>query len=131
MACGLCLFIGQLLLLTWLQFVMQQPVDIRKCLQIACMRILTAMQGQWLVFGGFPVPAEDEMTKMFAFDFSTLSWSLLKLTGTPLQHRMSYLAACHDDSLVVVGGICLSLLLHYTHVNEPCFVICLAVIPAC
>ena len=66
----------------------------------------SAMQGRWLVFGGFPVPAEDEMTKMFAFDFSTLSWSLLDLTGTPLQHRMSYLAACHEDSLVVVGGIC-------------------------
>ena len=91
---------------------------------------LTTMQGQWLVFGGFPVPAEDVMTKMFAFDFSTLSWSLLDLTGTPLQHRMSYLAACHDDSLILVGGTCLSLLLHYTCVNEPCFVICLAVTPA-
>ncbi len=131
MACSLCLFVGQLLLVTWLQCVMQQPVDIR--LHIACMRILTAMQGQWLVFGGFPVPAEDEMTKMFAFDLSTLSWSLLDLTGTPLQHRMSYHAACHNDSLVVVGGIlpCLSLLLHFHSVMDPCnCFFCLAVTPA-
>ena len=60
------------------------------------------MQGQWLVYGGFPL---DDQTDLFVFDFATLSWSMAEVTGKPLlANRQSYTATCHQGAMLIMGG---------------------------
>ena len=46
-----------------------------------------------------------DVEPLYAFDFSTLSWSKVKLTGKPLKQLAAYQATCHQGSLVVMGGV--------------------------
>ena len=71
------------------------------------------LQGQWVMHGGDPAVAGDTL-EMFTFDFSNLSWSQAKLTGSPVQHRISYAATCHQGAMVVMAGEMLPVLLHAT-----------------
>ena len=61
---------------------------------------LICLQGYWLVFGGSgdAEPSED----LHLFDFATFSWSTAQ--QPLLQKPAGYLATCHQDRMVIMGG---------------------------
>ena len=72
------------------------------------------VQGQWLVLCGVTAGGQMLDCLLHTFDFASLSWSIATLVGKPLAWREVYLAACHEGSLVVMGG---QLSQSFTHVR--------------
>ena len=52
------------------------------------------------MFGGYGYA--ESMEDLYEFDFATLSWSTTELA--PLKQSAGYLATCHQDSVVIMGG---------------------------
>ncbi len=57
---------------------------------------------------GGETPLADENvrfnTKLYTFDFATLSWEIGEVGGEALQPRIEYMATCHQGSMVIMGG---------------------------
>ncbi len=62
------------------------------------------MQNQWLVFGRKYASPDQAGSGLASFDFDTLSWRQCETTGDALQRRTGYLATCHDNALLIMGG---------------------------
>ncbi len=62
------------------------------------------MQNKWLVFDGEYAPPNQAGSGLASFDFDTLSWRQCETTGDALQCRTGYLATCHDNALLIMGG---------------------------
>lgn len=62
------------------------------------------MQGQWLVYGG--LWTGEAYNSFHVFDFNKLAWSTPKLAGTEAHARYYHMAACHNNTLVILGGQC-------------------------
>lgn len=62
------------------------------------------MQGQWLVYGG--LWTGEAYNSFHVFDFDKLIWSSPKLAGTEAHARYYHMAACHNNTLVILGGQC-------------------------
>lgn len=60
------------------------------------------MQGQWLLYGG--LWTGEAYNSFHVFDFEKLAWSSPKLAGKVAQARYYHMAACHNNTLVVLGG---------------------------
>lgn len=63
---------------------------------------LLCVQNHWLVYGGQTY--EEDETTLFTFDFQTRLWSTAEVTGKPHKGRNDYLATCHDNAMVILGG---------------------------
>ena len=61
-----------------------------------------ALQGRWLVYGG--LWTGEAYSSFHAFDFEKLAWSNPKLAGTEAHARYYHMAACHNNTLVILGG---------------------------
>ncbi len=63
-------------------------------------------------------------TRLFTFDFATLSWDIAEVGGEALEPRLEYMATCHQGSMVIMGGKALLLsppsdpVLQYNLVNS-------------
>ena len=60
------------------------------------------MQGQWLLYGG--LWTGEAYNTFYVFDFEKLAWSSPKLGGTAACARYYHMAACHNNTLVILGG---------------------------
>lgn len=72
------------------------------------------------------------------FDFDTLSWSQDEITGDALRQRLAYVATCHDNAMVIMGGELLvgfkllkcspveklDMALQSMHIHAPCCMCC-------
>ncbi|KAL0051615.1 hypothetical protein WJX82_010764 [Trebouxia sp. C0006] len=58
------------------------------------------LKNQWLFHTG-----EHSCCGIYIFDFATLSWSKPEVTGKLLRPRSCYLAICHEDSMIMMGGL--------------------------
>lgn len=73
------------------------------------------MQNKWLVFDYGHASPNQAGSGLASFDFDLLSWSQCETTGDALQHRTGYVATCHDNALLIMGGK--PLLAPYLHLN--------------
>lgn len=60
------------------------------------------VQDEWLVHGGYH--GKGDLKNIFAFDFNSLSWSMVDLTGDALHPRGEGMVAYHDGALIGIGG---------------------------
>ncbi|DBB16690.1 TPA: hypothetical protein ACH3X3_014937 [Trebouxia sp. C0006] len=67
------------------------------------------VKGHWMVFGGACDDIEqpdEEHSQLHVFDLKTLSWLKPPLDNAGLGYRTNHMAACHNESLIVLGGMC-------------------------
>jgi hypothetical protein len=60
-----------------------------------------------MVFGGAwddIAQPDEEHCQLHVFDFKTLSWLKPPLENAGLGYRRNHMAACHNESLIVLGG---------------------------
>ena len=69
------------------------------CVWGQCAELKDDLQNQWLFHTG-----EHSCCGIYIFDFATLSWSKPEVTGKPLRPCSCYLATCHEDSTIMMGG---------------------------
>lgn len=60
------------------------------------------MQGQWLLYGG--LWTGKAYNSFHVFDFEKLAWNSPKLAGTEAHARYYHMAACHNNTMVILGG---------------------------
>ncbi|KAL3143280.1 hypothetical protein ABBQ38_002123 [Trebouxia sp. C0009 RCD-2024] len=73
--------------------------------QPSCRRAASAVvvQGQWLLYGG--LWTGEAYNSFHVFDFEKLAWSSPKLAGTEAHARYYHMAACHNNTMVILGGL--------------------------
>lgn len=73
--------------------------------QPSCRRAASAVvvQGQWLLYGG--LWTGEAYNSFHVFDFDKLAWSSPKLAGTAAHARYYHMAACHNNTMVILGGL--------------------------
>lgn len=75
-------------------------------LQVCAVRC-ESLQGHWMVFGGACDDIEqpdEEHSQLHVFDLKTLSWLKPPVDNAGLGYRTNHMAACHNESLIVLGG---------------------------
>lgn len=76
-----------------------QPAQGYVCVWGQCPELKDDLQNQWLFHTG-----EHSCCGIYIFELATLSWSKPEVTGKPLRPRSCYLATCHEDSMIMMGG---------------------------
>ncbi len=61
------------------------------------------LQGQWLIYGG--LWTGEAYSSFYLFDFEKLAWSSPKLSGSDPQARYYHMATCHNQAMVILGGM--------------------------
>ncbi len=72
------------------------------------------LQGHWLIHGGscaFDAHCEKEYNQLHVFDFAQLSWIKPPLDSTLFKCRRGHMSTCHNESMIVLGGMQRRLLL--------------------
>lgn len=80
------------------------------------------MQGRWLLYGG--LWTGEAYNSFHMFDFEKLAWSSPKLAGTEAHARYYHMAACHNNTLVILGGQYLPDLCIVMHIDAAMHIAC-------